>query len=75
MRPEEVIGRVFGISPVQVTDQTSNQTLSAWDSLAHMNLVLELESAYGISLSTEDAMSMTSVAVVKQVLARHGVAW
>lgn len=75
MRPEEVVGKVFGVHPAQVSDETSNQNLSAWDSLAHMNLVLELESVYGISLSTEDAMAMTDVAAVKQALQRHGVAW
>jgi len=75
MRPEEVVSRVFGVHRADVTDETSNRTLPAWDSMAHVTLILELESSYGVSLSTEDALQMTTVAEIKRVLTGHGVSW
>lgn len=73
--PEQIVARTFGISPDQVTDQTSNQTLAEWDSLGHITLVVELESAYGLSLSAEETLKATSVAEIKSLLGARGVTW
>lgn len=75
MRPELVVSRVFGVEPARVRDDTSNATLAGWDSLAHINLVLALEAAYGLTLSVDEALEATSVGAIKRVLARRGVAW
>lgn len=75
MTPEEVVSRVLGVAVGDISDETSNQNLAAWDSLAHMNLILEVEATYGVSLSTEDAMGMTDVAAIKRVLRERGVGW
>lgn len=75
MTPEEVVSKVFGVDRRTISDATSNTTLAEWDSLAHMTLVVELESAYSLSLSAEDALQLTSVAEIKRVLQRHGARW
>jgi acyl carrier protein len=75
MRPEEVIAKVFGVPVSEVTDDTSNKTIRAWDSLGHLTLVLELESTYRVSLSPEEVFNMTNVKSVKRTLADHSVIW
>ena len=75
MRPEEVIAKVFDVPVLEVTDDTSNKTIRAWDSLGHLTLVLELESTYRVSFSPEEVFSMTSVKSVKQTLADRSVRW
>ena len=75
MRPELLVSRVFGVEPARVSDETSNATLGGWDSLAHINLVLAIESTYGLSLSVEEALEATSVGAIKRLLARRAVAW
>ncbi len=75
MTPEAVVARVLGLPRHTVTDATSNATESTWDSLNHVTLVLELESAYGVSLSAEDALAMTDVATIKRVLRTYDVEW
>lgn len=44
-----------------------------WDSVAHMALVAEIESAFDIMLSTDDVIGMSSFQVAKETVARHGV--
>jgi acyl carrier protein len=73
MAPESVVARVFGVARSSVNDSTSNTVVGAWDSLNHVTLILELEAAYGISLSAEEALTMTDVGRIKQVLRSHGV--
>ena len=75
MRPELLVCRVFGLEPASVDDATSNHTLAQWTSLAHVNLVLAMESAYGVRLTIAVALEATSVGGIKRVLGRLGVRW
>jgi acyl carrier protein len=75
MSPEALVAELFGLSPDRVTEDSSNQTLTEWDSLGHITLVIELESRYGISLSAEEALTLTSVKAIKQALKDRGVTW
>lgn len=75
MAPEVLVARILGLPRQAVNDDTSNTTESSWDSLNHVTLVLELESAYGVSLSAEDALAMTDVGTIKRVLRTYGVEW
>lgn len=73
MSPEQVVARVLDVSPNEISDGTSNDEVSTWDSMTHVNLILELESEYGISLSADEAMDMTDVASIKETLRQYGV--
>jgi acyl carrier protein len=75
MAPESVVARVFGLARASVTDATSNTSVGEWDSLNHVSLVLELETAYGVSFSAEETLAMTDVGAIKRVLHAHGVTW
>jgi acyl carrier protein len=75
MTPEDVVSRVFGVSRNKVDDDTSNTTLPEWDSMGHVNLIIELESSYGVSFSPDDALQMTDVAAIKRALQSRGVSW
>ena len=45
--------------------------VAGWDSLGHMHIVLKLESALGRTLRPDEILSLTSVADVAALLARH----
>ena len=75
MSPEHLVAKVFGLPPGQVTDATSNQDTPEWDSLGHVTLIMELEGHYGVSLSTEEALALTSVGTLKRALTERGIVW
>ena len=75
MPPELLVGRLFGVEPASLDDASSNATLAQWTSLAHVNLVLAVESAYGVRLTLADALEATSVGALKRVLRRLGARW
>jgi acyl carrier protein len=75
MSPEELVGKVLDVPARLVDDSTSNTTLAEWDSLAHINLIMELETTFGIVLSAEDALSLTDVGTIKRLLRTRGVTW
>jgi acyl carrier protein len=45
-----------------------------WDSLAHMQLVLAIESAFDVMLETDDVLALSSFPAACEILRRHGVA-
>ena len=44
-----------------------------WDSVAHMQLVGEIEDTFDIMLETEDVIDMSSYKIAKTILAKYGV--
>ena len=52
----------------EIGDDSSPDTIPAWDSMAHINLILSLESEFGLSLSLEDGIEMLSVRQIKAFL-------
>ena len=63
---------VLDVEPETLTEDASPETISTWDSMSHLNLVMALESEFSISLSAEDALEMNSVAAVRRILSARG---
>ena len=63
---EEVIAGALRISPTKVTDALAFNAIPEWDSLAHMELMLALESAYGVSIDEDRMIELISVGVIRQ---------
>ena len=49
------------------------QSIDEWDSIGHMALIAELESAYGITIKTEDLIEFESYTQGVDILARYGI--
>jgi acyl carrier protein len=73
--PEQVLARVFGVSPAELSDASSPDTIESWDSLAQMMMVVELEREYGVSIAPEEAIQIRTVGAVKDLLRNNGLTW
>ena len=69
------MARAFNRDVADIDDSSSSDSLTEWDSLGQLTLLIELEAAYGVSFSPEEALSMTSVDNIKVALSRHDVKW
>ena len=65
---EEVIAGTLRISPTKVTDALAFNAIPEWDSLAHMELMLALEAAYGVSIDEDAMIELTSVGAMRRFL-------
>jgi citrate synthase len=65
---EEVIAGTLRISPTKVTDSLAFNAIPEWDSLAHMDLMLALESAYGVSIDEDRMIELLSVDAIRRFL-------
>jgi acyl carrier protein len=69
-----VLGAVLNVSPSEISDASSPETIASWDSLNHLNLVMAIEQEFAVSLSADDVMEMGSVAKMRDILRRLEVA-
>lgn len=55
----------------EVNDSTSPDTMPDWDSLAHLNLIANLEKNFNIQFTMEEVIEMNTFSKIKQVVSRH----
>jgi acyl carrier protein len=67
------LSSVLGIPASSIGDETSVDSVAAWDSLKHLSLVLALEERFGISFTEEQTLEIVSYPLVKTVLNEHGI--
>lgn len=58
----------------RLTEDSSPDTISEWDSLAAMNLVAAIEERFDVTLSTREIMSMRTIGIARSVLKGKGIA-
>jgi acyl carrier protein len=71
----QLLGTVLGVPPDTIGEDSSPENLPNWDSLAHLTVVLALESEYGLSVPGQDAVMLRSVALIRRYLQDRGVVW
>jgi|HubBroStandDraft_6_1064221.scaffolds.fasta_scaffold538224_2 acyl carrier protein len=65
------LSRAFKVDPARITLETSQANTPTWDSFAHLNLVFEIEDAFGVRLSSEEIPQVTSAARLQEILQQH----
>ncbi|MDT3664224.1 MAG: acyl carrier protein [Anaerobiospirillum sp.] len=60
--------RVLDLDPTQVNDDLKYQGVPQWDSIAHMDLIDDLENVFGVSFETEQILGMSSYARAREIL-------
>ncbi len=49
------------------------RSIDEWDSVAHMQLVGEIEDAFDIMLETQDVLDMSSFGKATEILGKYGI--
>ena len=68
----DCFSRSLGTPAERVTDDLAYNSLKEWDSVAHMALVVELESEFDVMFDTDDILGMSTVAKAREILTRLG---
>jgi len=69
----ECFSRSLGISRERITDDLAYNSIKEWDSVAHMALVVELESEFDVMFDTDDILGMSTVGKAREILTRLGI--
>ncbi len=67
-RIRETMVLILGISPNQITPQTSREDLAEWDSMGNLNLMLALEEQFGVSFTVDEMSGMRNIDSLNRLL-------
>ena len=73
-RLQQIFREAFANDKLTLNDSLSPETMPAWDSLAHVKLMMGCEEEFGVKFTIEETVESTSVGKLKSVLAAKGVA-
>ncbi len=57
----EVFKRVFDDASISLSDSTTAQDIEGWDSLTHINLIIEIEEEFGLRFTVDDISGLKNV--------------
>ena len=72
-RLKTAFSEALGLPPNPDFDSLEYAKSAGWDSVAHMKLVSEIESAFDLMLDTDDVIGMSSFSVAKDIVTKSGV--
>lgn len=70
---KQVLSRCLNILESEINENTSVDTVPIWDSLKHLELVLTIESEFGVSLTSDQTIEILNYPLIKIVLSEHGI--
>ena len=73
MRIEQIVAEVLETDPEEIGDDTGYAVHERWTSLAHLEIMTVTEETYGISLTSTEMRSTTSVGALRTLLKSKGV--
>ena len=57
----EIMSMLFGVDRDSLTLDSSMDTIEQWDSLQHINVIVDVEQRFGIFLSPDEVMELNNV--------------
>ena len=64
----EIIAALFQLDPSTIGDDCGPNVVAQWDSLQHLNLVLDLEQRFNVQIEPEEIVRMQDVRSITDIL-------
>lgn len=73
LKLHELVARALRVPATSISDDSSPATLKRWNSLNHLELMTQIEDAYGVQFSTADMVRAQSVREIRHLLHEKGI--
>lgn len=70
---KKIMAELFDIKEDRIAHESSMDNIEKWDSLKHINLIIAIEEQFGIAVSADDIVEMTSFAKIRHILRGEGI--
>ncbi len=68
-----IIGKVLGVDPATLNDDSNAQNTSKWDSLRHIEVIFAVESAFHVRFTMPEIASLRKLGDVRKLLLAKNV--
>lgn len=73
MRLFETVASVLKVDVSSLDNQSNGKNTENWDSLRHIELVLAVETAFGVTFTMSEMVSMQNLGDMRSLLIKKGV--
>ena len=73
-RVRQTMASVWSVPADEIPEDADTTSLPSWDSLRHLELMLELEMSFGVRIPAEEVPELTSIGAIEDALREHGAA-
>lgn len=71
---KNILSDLLDLGPEEISEASSMETVSEWDSMKHMEIIAAIEENFSIpQLSMDEIVAMTSFAKIKEILHNKGL--
>jgi acyl carrier protein len=68
MQLYQLIGKVLGVDPSQLSEESNAQNTPKWDSLRHIEVVFAMENAFHVRFTMPEIASLRKLADIRKLL-------
>lgn len=69
----QIIADATGADLATIGADAAMGTLAEWDSIAHLNIVMSVEQAFGVKFSAEETLELNSIPALAAALQQRGL--
>jgi len=73
IRLEKILRELFSLTVEIIDENWTSDDIPAWDSVNHLNLVLEIEKEFGVKLEIEDMLTVEKIGDLSRMLEKKMV--
>ena len=73
MQLYQIIGKVLGVDPAELTEDSNAQNTPKWDSLRHIEVVFAMENAFHVRFTMPEIASLRKLGDIRQLLISKNV--
>jgi acyl carrier protein len=73
MQIYNLIGKVLGVDPANLNDESNAQNTPKWDSLRHIEVVFAIENAFHVRFTMPEIAGLRKLGDIRQLLVQKNV--
>jgi acyl carrier protein len=73
MQLYNLIGKVLGVDPAELSDESNAQNTPKWDSLRHIEVVFAIENAFHVRFTMPEIAGLRKLGDIRQLLLQKNV--
>ena len=70
-RVRQVMASVWDVPADEIPHDADTTSLPEWDSLRHLELMLEIEMSFGVQIPANQVPELTSIGAIEEALREH----
>jgi acyl carrier protein len=71
-RVRQAMANVWNVPADEIPEDADTTSLPEWDSLRHLELMLELEMSFDVQIPADEVPELISIGAIEEALREHG---